>query len=186
MKIVRIFRYLHKNLKKLCGYISIFFQTSVAGSCLCPRWLRFVIYRLFGNKVHTTHINARCFIGGSNLYVGKNSFINFDNFFDLTDKITIGNNVHIAMKSVFITSTHKVESEFRRAGKGISQPIVIEDGCWIGGNVTILPGVTVGHGTIIGAGAVVIKDCEPNSVYAGVPAKKIKTLPVEIKQEEIL
>lgn len=181
---MKYIRYLFRSIRKLGGYLSVFFQTSIAGSCLCPRWLRFIIYRLFGNHIHTTHINARCFIGGSKLSVGKKTFISFDNFFDLTDSITIGDNVHIAMKSVFITSTHKIETEFRRAGQGISSPIVIEDGCWIGGNVTILPGVTIGKGTIIAAGAVVTKSCEPNSLYAGVPAKKIKDLSIQRKQEE--
>ncbi|MCR4913326.1 MAG: acyltransferase [Lactobacillus sp.] len=55
-------------------------------------------------------------------------------------------------------------------------PVKIDDGCWIGANVTILPGVHIGKGCVIGAGAVVNKDCEPNGVYVGVPAKRIKDL----------
>lgn len=61
---------------------------------------------------------------------------------------------------------------------GVSKtaPIRIEDGCWIGANVTILPGVTIKAGTVIAAGAVVIHDCDENALYGGVPAKKIRDL----------
>ena len=57
-----------------------------------------------------------------------------------------------------------------------SNKVKIGKGVWIGANVTILPGVTIGDGCIIAAGAVVNKNCEANSLYAGVPAVKVKTL----------
>ena len=172
----RVYRALKRRGKMLFGYLSVFFQTGIAGSTLCPRVLRVAIYRLFGNKIRTRRINARCFIGGSKLEVGEGSYISFENFFDLTDKIIIGKEVFLGMRSNYITSTHKIGDNKRRASDTISAPIIIEDGCWIGGGCTILPGVTIGKGTIIGAGAVVTKDCDPNSIYAGVPAKKIRTL----------
>lgn len=53
-------------------------------------------------------------------------------------------------------------------------PVVIEDDVWCGANVTILKGVTIGHGSIVAAGAVVTKSCEPYSIIGGVPAKLIK------------
>lgn len=52
----------------------------------------------------------------------------------------------------------------------------MEDGCWLGGNVTVLPGVTIGRGCVIAAGAVVTKSCDPNGLYAGVPARRIRDL----------
>jgi maltose O-acetyltransferase len=61
----------------------------------------------------------------------------------------------------------------------ISSPIVVEDEVWIGANVTILPGIRVGKCSVIGAGSVLTKDVEAYSVYAGVPAKKIRDLRVE-------
>lgn len=64
----------------------------------------------------------------------------------------------------------------RRAGKAIVGDIIIENGCWIGGNVTILPGVVISEGCIIGAGSVVTKNTEKNSLYVGVPAKKVRNL----------
>lgn len=53
-------------------------------------------------------------------------------------------------------------------------PVVIEDGCWIGANVTILKGVIIGRGSVVAAGAVVTKSCEPYSIIGGVPAKVIR------------
>lgn len=60
--------------------------------------------------------------------------------------------------------------------KAYSGDVVVEDGCWLGGNVTVLPGVTIKKGCIVGAGAVVTKDTEPDGLYAGIPAKRIKEL----------
>lgn len=61
-------------------------------------------------------------------------------------------------------------------GGGKIGKITVGDGCWIGTNVTILPGVNIRNGCVIGAGSLVTKDCEPNGLYVGVPAKRIKEL----------
>lgn len=61
-------------------------------------------------------------------------------------------------------------------GGGKVGKIIVESGCWIGANVTILPGVTIGHGCIVGAGSLVTKDCMPNGLYVGSPAKRIRDL----------
>lgn len=62
---------------------------------------------------------------------------------------------------------------------GSPQPITVGDGCWIGARAVILPGVTIGDGCVIAAGAVVSKDCAPNGMYAGVPARRIRELPTK-------
>ena len=69
-------------------------------------------------------------------------------------------------------------TESQRAGKHIYHDIVVEDGAWIGASCTILPNVTIANGCVIAAGSVVTKSTEPNGLYAGVPAKRIKDLPV--------
>ena len=76
-----------------------------------------------------------------------------------------------ANNGIEINSLPYVRDIISRSGK-----IVIEDDVWIGANVTILSGVTVGKCTVIGAGSVVLHDLDSYSVYAGVPAKKIRTL----------
>ncbi|WP_060664555.1 DapH/DapD/GlmU-related protein [Bacillus sp. CHD6a] len=80
------------------------------------------------------------------------------------------------MEVLFCTSTHEFGTCERRAGKPYGKPIKIGNGCWVGARVTILPGVTIGDGCIIAAGSVVTKDCESNSLYSGVPAKRVKGL----------
>lgn len=110
------------------------------------------------------------FFGSTRVRIGEGTHISYGCVFDSLDWITIGKNCDIATCCLFITSTHAIGGRERRAGESKHAPIVIEDGCWIGGGVTILPGVRIGAGTIIGAGSVVIRDCEANSVYVGVPA----------------
>ena len=63
-----------------------------------------------------------------------------------------------------------------RAGAHLARPIRIESGAWIGARSTILPGVTVGHGAVVAAGAVVTRDVEPNTLVAGVPARVLRSL----------
>jgi maltose O-acetyltransferase len=83
------------------------------------------------------------------------------------------------MEVLFCTSTHIMGPATERAGRVHPQPITVGDGCWIGARSVILPGVTIGDGCVIAAGAVVNKDCAANGMYAGVPARRVKDLPVE-------
>jgi acetyltransferase-like isoleucine patch superfamily enzyme len=154
-----------------------FLLNSIGGCYLLSEKFRNFYYNCLGLKIGSNSIiSAHNTFSGRKLLVGSNSFINHENYFDLTDSITIGDNVWIGMRCTFITSTHEIGNSTQRAGISKSSPIVIEDGCWIGANVTILPGVTIKSGAVIAAGAVVNKCCEKNCLYAGVPAKKIKIL----------
>lgn len=92
------------------------FINSIAGSYLCPRKIRKIFYRLYGIKTETSRISPHCFFGGNKISIGKNTFINYNNFFDLSDSIVIGENVRIAMCSRFITSTHEIGLESMRGG----------------------------------------------------------------------
>ena len=175
----KFFKKIKSTLLDLWVIFRDFLQNSIGGGYWCPRWLRVSLYSLMGNKIHSFRFNPGCFVGGNKLYVGKGSFISYGNFFDLSDYIIIGDNVHVAMRCTFITSSHELSGSEQRARAVIHSPIQIGNGCWIGGNETILPGVSIGEGTVIAAGAVVTKDCEPNALYAGVPAKKVKTLSQE-------
>lgn len=105
--------------------------------------------------------------------VGGHTFINRDCFYDGGAPLSIGAECAVGYKVVFCTITHERGDERRRSGRQVTRPIMIGDGCWIGANVLILPGVTIGQGCIIGAGAVVRTACEPNSTYVGVPARRI-------------
>jgi acetyltransferase-like isoleucine patch superfamily enzyme len=98
------------------------------------------------------------------------------------ERITIGNHVMIAAGVKMITRKHGFDDlEKPMKQQGYSQnAITIEDNVWIGFNAIILPGVTIGTGSIVGAGAVVSKDVEPYSIVGGVPARLIrKRMPEE-------
>ncbi len=158
--------------------VKAIFIDIIAASCLIPGKLRYLLYKLYGMQVNSTDIiSCKCYFASKNIVIGKNVFINHSCcFHNPGNKITIGDNTWIAMSVTFTTSTHEIGGSQQRAGEIINKPIYVGKGCWIGANATILPGITIGDGCIIGAGAVVNKDCEPNGLYAGVPAKRIKDL----------
>jgi acetyltransferase-like isoleucine patch superfamily enzyme len=70
-----------------------------------------------------------------------------------------------------------MEDPERRGGERYSRPVVVEDGVWVGACATILPGVTLGRGSVVAAGALVARDVPPHTLVAGVPARPIKSLP---------
>lgn len=80
------------------------------------------------------------------------------------------------MDSCIITNSHIIGSAGQRWGENVSESVIIDDGVWIGANVTVLPGVMICKGGIIVAGAVVTKSTEKNALYAGVPATKVRNL----------
>lgn len=89
----------------------------------------------------------------------------------------IGNDVMMGPDCVIYTVMHRFDRTdipIREQGYGPIRPVTIQNDCWIGGRVTILPGVTLGKGCVIGAGAVVAKDVPPYAVAVGVPAKVIR------------
>lgn len=114
---------------------------------------------------------------GKPVTIGKGCFIQQCCTFFGRGGITIGNGVFIGPKVNLITINHDPDPENRSATYG--RPIVIEDKAWIGINSTILPGVRIGYGAIVGAGSVVTKDVPPMTIVAGNPAKFIKK--IEIK-----
>lgn len=114
---------------------------------------------------------------GKNIHLGKNVFINSDCKFQDQGGITIGDDTLIGHNVVMATLNHEEDPE-RRANL-IAAPINIGKKVWIGSNATILPGVTIGDGAIIAAGAVVTKDVEAMTIVAGVPAKFVRKIKTE-------
>lgn len=149
---------------------------TIAASSLIPLEFRFFIYKMYGVQLSTKKIYPGCFLGGNNIKIDEGTFINYRCFFDNNGAIEIGKNCWIGMEVMLCTSSHEIGKSEQRAGKEVGLPIKLGQGCWIGTRATILPGVTIGDGCIIAAGAVVTKDCDPNGLYAGVPAKRMKEL----------
>lgn len=169
---------LSKVLKKIHLYLKYVILDTFANSHICPIVVRRHIYNCAGHKI-TGVIHAECFLGygpKGHLTLGKGSYCNFRCFFDLGDDISIGENCSVAYGVTFCNSYHELGGPSQRAGQGKTGKIVVQDGCWIGTNVTIMPNVCIGNGCIIAASSVVTKNCDPNGLYAGVPARRIKDL----------
>jgi acetyltransferase-like isoleucine patch superfamily enzyme len=110
------------------------------------------------------------------LSVGCECLIGSNCFIDLAGPVTIGNQVGVGTEVMLITGAHEIGNPTNRLGVLMPQPIVIEDGVWLGARCTVLPGVTVGRGAVVAAGAVVAKDVEPNALVGGVPARVLRFL----------
>ncbi|KAL0568917.1 hypothetical protein V5O48_013060 [Marasmius crinis-equi] len=111
---------------------------------------------------------------GCNTIVGDGCFFNFGLTILDSSLVTIGNHVAIGPNVTIISVNHYTSPLSRLNMYGYAQPVTIEDNVWIGGCATILPGVTIGKGSTVGAGSVVTRDVPPFSVVVGCPARVIK------------
>ena len=124
---------------------------------------------------------------GCNIYIGDNVSINMNGTFVDCNRITIGNNVLISSNVQIYTSTHPVELSERLTPdwkpetgeyfcRTYARPVTIGNGCWLGGGVIVLPGVSIGDGAVIGAGSVVTRDIPANVTAAGNPCRVIREI----------
>ncbi len=113
---------------------------------------------------------------GYNIEIGENFCANHNLLILDSARVKIGDNVLIGPNCSFYTSSHPIDYQQRSHGAEYAQPITIGNNVWIGGNVVVLPGVTVGDNSVIGAGSIISKDIPKNSVAVGNPCKVIKSL----------
>ncbi|EJN55630.1 DapH/DapD/GlmU-related protein [Loigolactobacillus coryniformis] len=111
---------------------------------------------------------------GRNLHIGKQVFINSGSMFTDLGGIYIGDHVLIGPNVTIASVNHRIEPAERRNLE--LQPVYIHDNAWLGANVTVTPGVTIGVNAIVAAGAVVTRNVAANRVVAGVPARMIKII----------
>jgi maltose O-acetyltransferase len=156
-----------------------FFINWLAASPLLVNLVRASLMRLYGIQTSTQGIRPGCYFAGRDIVIGADTFVNYRCFFDGSAPIRIGKNCGIAMEVLFCTSTHIMRPASKRAGRVNPQPITVGNGCWIGARSVILPGVTIGDGCVTAAGGVVNKDCAPNGMYSGVPARRNRELPAK-------
>ncbi len=125
---------------------------------------------------HDVCISDYCYIGGENLTCGDHIFLSHNCHIESIAGLTLGNYVWIGQNSSILTLNHKFSDWSRPiSAQGFEKAAVkIADDVWLGANVVVLPGVTIGRGAIVAAGAVVTKDVEPFAIVGGVPAKIIK------------
>lgn len=130
-----------------------------------------------GKDVYFSELLTRKYVFGKNvgisnfcklfgpLKIGDNVSMNYN--VQLRPQTVIGNNVDIGPNTLFITDTHELGNEKKRAGKHNIKKITVEDGCWIGANVIIIGEVTIGAGSVIGAGSIIDTNIKPNTLVVG-------------------
>ncbi|MFO7960965.1 MAG: sugar O-acetyltransferase [Nitriliruptoraceae bacterium] len=113
---------------------------------------------------------------GCNVRIGAGTFVNYDSVLLDVAPITIGEDCQIATRVQLLTATHPVDPVARRAGWESGAPIELGDNVWLGGGAIVLPGVTIGADTVVGAGAVVTRDLPAGVVAVGSPARVIREI----------
>lgn len=111
---------------------------------------------------------------GYNIEIGENFYSNHNLVILDPAKVVFGDNVFIGPNCGFYTASHPLKAEERNKGLETALPITVGNNVWFGGNVTVLPGVTIGDNCVIGAGSVVVKDIPANSLAVGNPCKVIR------------
>jgi len=113
---------------------------------------------------------------GLHIHVGEGTFINYDCVLLDAADIHIGAHCQIAPRVTLTTATHPLEPQPRSLGWESAAPITLHDNVWLGAGVIVLPGVTIGADTVVGAGSVVTKDLPSGVVAVGTPARVVRDL----------
>jgi acetyltransferase-like isoleucine patch superfamily enzyme len=110
------------------------------------------------------------------LRIGELTYISGPLRIDLGAEVRIGSGVRFGHDVLLLTFDHDIGPSEYRCGRLVAAPIRIGNGVWIGSRATVLPGVSIGDGAVIGTGALVTRDVPPNTLVAGVPARSIRDL----------
>lgn len=136
-----------------------------------------ILEKLFQKRIDTVLIEPNFYCDyGFNIHLGKNFYSNHNLVILDANKVEFGNNVFIGPNCGFYTSGHPLDYKTRNKGLEYAKPIKVGNNVWFGGNVCVLPGVTIGDNVVIGAGSVVNKDIPSNVVAAGNPCKVVKEI----------
>ena len=126
-------------------------------------------------------VGSNCFIEphfwcdyGFNIKLGENFYANHNLVILDPAPVIFGDNVFIGPNCGFYTATHPMDSQTRNLGVEKAHPITVGNNVWFGGNVVVMPGVTIGDNVVIGAGSVVVHDIPSNTVAVGNPCRVIK------------
>ncbi|MCF7849843.1 MAG: acyltransferase [Kiritimatiellales bacterium] len=139
--------------------------------------VRALLYRTAGLRIgHGTVIAGKLNLSGDvahcdKLTIGRNCYFNTGVHINLGGAVRIADRVSLGMDCLIVSASHKIGTSSFRAGPGTADPVVIGAGSWLGARAVVLPGVEIGKGTVIAAGAVVTKSLPANVVAAGIPAR---------------
>ncbi len=164
-------RHMHEMSRRALRYTA-----EINGKYHEPQELRRLFFELIGKEEDDTFGLFPPFSTdyGMNITLGKRVFINSGCCFQDQGGIQIGDDCLIGQQVVIATLNHDPDPEKR--GDMVAAPVKIGNKVWIGAHATVLPGVQIGDGAIVGAGAVVTKDVPAYAVVAGVPARVIRYL----------
>ena len=133
--------------------------------------------RILGRTKNLFYIESPFYCDyGYNIEIGENFYSNHNLVILDAAKVIFGDNVFVGPNCGFYTTHHPIETEARICGYAYASPIIIGNNVWIGGNVVVLPGVTIGANTVIGAGSVVNRNIPENVIAAGNPCKVLKRI----------
>jgi acetyltransferase-like isoleucine patch superfamily enzyme len=159
------------------GLLQEVWANGIAATPLVPKYGRYLLLRAQGFRIEKSRINAHVRWSGSGpVSIGAGVGINQYCDINHSAPVTIEAGVALGRGVMIITASHEIGNESRRCGPGLSAPVTIEEGAWLGAGVIVMPGVTIGRGAVVGAGSIVTKSLAPNRVYAGSPAKPIRSL----------
>jgi len=136
-----------------------------------------ILRRLLGHLGEDSLIEPPFFCSyGRNTHLGDHVYLNASCTVLDNNDVSIGHHVMIGPSVQIYTAAHVLQAEARNRGDEVAKPIRIEDNVWIGGGAILLPGVRIGRNAVVGAGAVVSRDVEANTVVAGNPARVIRMI----------
>lgn len=148
---------------------------------------RRILEELFGSTRGEFYIEQPFFCTyGYNIHWGKNAYANYNLTILDCGKVEVGDNAMMGPGVQLLTACHPLDKDERNAHIEFTRPIKVGDNVWIGGGAIILPGVTIGENSVIGAGSVVTKDIPDNVVAAGNPCKVIREITAEDKIYNII
>lgn len=181
---MRIMRYPYGRWEKMFrgGWQRyMLFQVSVLPSCR----LRKLIYKTLGCNIGPRVVfHFRTEIRSPyRLQIGEGTIVGDNAILDARCGLEIGKNVNLSSNVSIYTLQHDYRDPFFKCSENRKMTVIIGDRVWIGSNVTILPGVTIGEGAVCCAGCVVTKDVEPYAVVVGIPAKQISERPKNLYYE---
>jgi maltose O-acetyltransferase len=169
--------------------VAFHFKLWLANLLLAPlpvligKRFRAMVYRLAGFRIgrDSKFLDRAIFDALCNPYpnlsIGRRSQVGIGCHFSLNAPVTIGDNVIFGHYVHIITDTHAIGPGYRRCGDRVPMPVIIGDGVWIASDVTVLPGVTIGAGSVVAGGSLLTRSIPPNSLVAGVPARVLRELP---------
>lgn len=160
--------------KRLCGRLNRLLAEDPADTAHFAE-KQTLIGRLFGKTNPTLQLCADFWCDyGFHITFGKNCFANHHLVILDGAPVTFGDGVLIGPNCGFYTAEHPLDPALRAQGLETARPITVGNNVWFGGNVTVLPGVTIGDNAVIGAGSVVTHDIPANAVAVGNPCQVIR------------